>query len=86
MFGTDCKKFYNFFRHTNTNVKKAPRKGDIENFWRTIFGEKVWYNEEAYWIKNERQQNPRMEWRPIFETEVTMVLQTTLNWKALGRD
>jgi hypothetical protein len=74
MFRTDCKKFYNLFRHTNTNVKKAPRKEDIENFWRTIFREKVWHNEEAYWIKNQRQQNPCMEWRPIFETEVTMAL------------
>jgi hypothetical protein len=79
MFRTDCKKFYNFLRHTNTTVKKAPRKEDIENFWRTIFGEKVWHNEEAYWIKNQRQQHPCMEWRPISETEVTMVLRTTLN-------
>jgi hypothetical protein len=67
-------------------VKKAPRKEDIENFWRTIFGEKVRHNEEAYWIKNQRQQNPCMEWRPIFETGVTMALRTTLNWKAPGRD
>jgi hypothetical protein len=86
MFRTDCKKFYNFFRHTNTNVKKAPRKEDIESFWRTIFGEKVWHNEEAYWIKNQHQQNSCMEWRPISETEVTMALQTTPNWKAPGRD
>jgi hypothetical protein len=82
MFRTDCKKFYNLLRHTNTNVKKVPRKEDIQNFWRTIFGEKVWHNEEAYWIKSQRQQNPCMEWRPISETEVTMALRTTLNWKA----
>jgi hypothetical protein len=67
-------------------VKKAPRKQDIENFWRTIFGEKVRHNEEAYWIKNQRQQNPCMEWRPISETEVKMALRTTLHWKAPGRD
>jgi hypothetical protein len=86
MFRTDGKEFYNLFRHTNTNMKKAPRKEDIENFWRKIFGEKVWHNEKAYWIKNQRQQNPCMEWRPISETEVTMALRTTLNWKAPGRD
>jgi hypothetical protein len=86
MFRTDCKKFYNFFRHTNTIVKKVPRKEDIENFWRTVSGEKVWHNEEAYWIKNQRQQNPCVEWRPVFETEVTMALRTILNWKAPGRD
>jgi hypothetical protein len=74
MFRTDCKKFYNLLRHTNTNVKKAPRKEDIENFRRTIFREKVWHNEEAYWIKNQHQQNLCMEWRPISETEVTMAL------------
>jgi hypothetical protein len=67
-------------------VKKAPRKRVIENFWRTIYGEKVWHNEEAYWIKNQRQQNPCVEWRPISETGVTMALRTTLNWKASGRD
>jgi hypothetical protein len=27
-----------------------------------------------------------MEWGPISETEVTMALQTTLNWKAPARD
>jgi hypothetical protein len=86
MYRTDCKKFYNILRHTNTNVKKALRKEDIENFCRKIFGEKVWHNEEAYWIKNQRQQNPCMEWRPISETEVTMALRTTLNWKVLGGD
>jgi hypothetical protein len=47
IFRTDCKKFYNLLRHTNTNVKKAPRKEDIENFWRTIYGEKV-RHDEAY--------------------------------------
>jgi hypothetical protein len=41
MFRTDCKKYYNLLRHTNTNVKKAPSKEDIENFWRAIYGEKV---------------------------------------------
>jgi hypothetical protein len=40
MFRTDCKKFYNLLRHTNTNVKKAPSKKDIENFWREIYGKK----------------------------------------------
>jgi hypothetical protein len=38
MFRTDCKKFYNLPRHTNTNVKKAPSKEDIENFWRATYG------------------------------------------------
>jgi hypothetical protein len=27
-----------------------------------------------------------MEWSPVSETEVTMALRTTLNWKAPGRD
>jgi hypothetical protein len=86
MFRTDHKKFYNLPRHTNTNVKKAPSKEDTENFWRAIYGEKVWHDEEANWIKNQRQQNPCMEWIPISETEVTIALRTTLNWKAPGRD
>jgi hypothetical protein len=86
MFTTDCKKFYNLLRHTNTNVKKAPSKEDIENFWRTIYGEKVRQNEEVYRIKKQCQQNPCMEWKPISETQVTMALRTTLNWKAPGRD
>jgi hypothetical protein len=55
-------------------VKKAPSKEDIEDFWR------------ANWIKSQRQQNPCMESSPISETEVTVVLRTTLNWKAPGRD
>jgi hypothetical protein len=55
MFRTDCKKFYNLFRHTNTNVKKAPSKEDIENFWRAIYWEKVRHIEEASWIKNQCQ-------------------------------
>jgi hypothetical protein len=86
MFRTDCKKFYNLLRHANINVKKAPSKEDTENFWRAVYGEKVRHNEEANWIKNQRRQNPCMEWRPISETEVKMLLSTTQNWKAPGRD
>jgi hypothetical protein len=86
MFKTDCKKFYSLLRLTNTNVKKAPSKADIENFWRAICGEKVQHDEEANWIKNQRQQNPCMEWSPISETEVTIALRTTLNWKTPVRD
>jgi hypothetical protein len=63
----------------NTNVKKAPSREDTENFWRAIYGGKVWHNEEANCIKNQRQQNPCMEWSPIPETEVTMALSTMLN-------
>jgi hypothetical protein len=44
------------------------------------------HNEEANWIKNQRQQNSYMEWRPISETEVTLALRKTLNWKVPGRD
>jgi hypothetical protein len=84
MFRTDCKKFYNLLRHTNINVEKAPSKEDTENFWRTIYGEKVRHNEEANWLKKQRQQNPCKEWSQISETEVTMALRT-LNWKAPER-
>jgi hypothetical protein len=31
MFRTDCKKFYSLLRQTNTNVKNAPTKEEIEN-------------------------------------------------------
>jgi hypothetical protein len=85
MFRTDCKKFYNLLRHTNINVKKAPSKQNIENFWRAIYGEKVSYNEEANWIKIQRPENLCMEWSPLSETEVTMAPRTTLNWEAPGR-
>jgi hypothetical protein len=86
MFRTDCKKFYNLLRHTNTNEKKAPSKEDMENFWRAIYGEKVRHNEEVNCIKTQRAQNPHMEWSPISGTEVTMALRTTLNLKTPGRD
>jgi hypothetical protein len=86
MFRTDCKKFYNLFRHTNTNMTKEPSKEDIVNFWREIHSKKVRHNEEAVWIKNKHQQNPHMEWSPVSQTEVTMPLRTTLNWKAPGID
>jgi hypothetical protein len=46
----------------------------------------VSHNEEACWIKDQCQQNPSMEWRPICEKEVIEALRTTLNWKAPGRD
>ena len=86
MFRTDCKKFYNLLRQKNTNVKYATTKEEIENFWKEIFGKKFQHNEEAYWIKNQCQQNPSIEWSPISETEVTEVLRMMLNWTATGRD
>ena len=39
-FRTDCKKFYNCLRHTNSIVKNAPDKEEVENFWREIYGKK----------------------------------------------
>ena len=86
MFRTDCKKFYRLLRQKNTNVKNAPTKEETENLWKEIFGKEVPHNEEDYWIKNQCQQNPSMEWSPISETEVAEVLRTKLNWKAPGRD
>jgi hypothetical protein len=44
---TDCKKFYNCLRQKNTNVKNAPTKEEIENFWKEIFGKKAQQHEEA---------------------------------------
>jgi hypothetical protein len=35
----------------NTNVKNAPIKEEMENFWNEQYGEKNLCNEEVYWIK-----------------------------------
>jgi hypothetical protein len=86
MFRTDCKKFYNRLQQPNPNVKNAPGKEEVENFWREIYGKKVSHNEEACSIKDQCQRNLRMEWGPICEKDVTEALKTTLNWKAPGRD
>ena len=37
LFRTDCKKFYNRLRQPNPNVKNAPGKEKVENFWSEIF-------------------------------------------------
>jgi hypothetical protein len=66
--------------------EKAPNKEEVENFWREIWRKKVQHNEEAYWIKNQYQQHPTMEWSPLCEKNVAETLRTTLNWKAPGRD
>jgi hypothetical protein len=86
LFRTDCKKFYNHLQQPNPNVKNAPGKEEVENFWREIYGKKVSHNEEAWWIKEQCQQNPSMEWSPICEKDVAEALRTMLNWKAPGRD
>jgi predicted metal-binding protein len=41
LFRTDCKKFYNRLRQPKPNVKNAPGKEAVENFWREIYGKKV---------------------------------------------
>jgi hypothetical protein len=86
MCRTDCKKFINFLRQKNTKEKTAPTKKEIKNFWKEIFGKNIKHNEEAYWIKNQCQQNASTEWSPISEMEVTQVLRMMQNWKAPGRD
>jgi hypothetical protein len=86
LFRTDCKKFYDYLRQTYSNVKNAPNKEEVENFWREIWGKKVQHNEEAYWIKNQYQQHSSMEWSPICEKDVAEALRATLNLKAPGRD
>jgi hypothetical protein len=40
LFRTDCKKFYNCLRQTYPNVKNAPDKEEVENFWGEIYGKK----------------------------------------------
>jgi len=52
-------------------MRKSITKEEIENFWKEIFGKNVQHNKEAYWIKNQCQQNPSMDRRPISEMEVT---------------
>jgi hypothetical protein len=86
LFRTYCKKFYSRLRQPNPNVKNAPGNEEVENFCGEIHGKKVSHNEEAYWIKDQCQQNPSMEWSPMCEKDVAEALRTTLNWKAPGRD
>jgi hypothetical protein len=85
LFRTDCKKFYNHLRQPNPKMKNTPGKEEVENFWREIYGKKVSHNEEVCWIKDQRQQNPSMEWSPICEKDIAEALRTTLIWKAPGR-
>jgi hypothetical protein len=42
---------------------------------------KAEHNEEVYWIKNQYQQHPSMEWSPIYEKDVTEALK---NAKLVG--
>jgi hypothetical protein len=86
MFRTECKKFYNQLRQTYSSVKNAPKKEEVDNFWREIYVNKVKNSRESCWIKNQYQQNSSMQWSPVCEKDVAEVLRTTLNWKALGRD
>ena len=71
MCRTDCKKFYNLLRQKNTNVKSAPTKQEIENFWKEIFGKNVQHNEETYWIKTSANRIPvlneahYLKWRSL---------------------
>jgi hypothetical protein len=58
----------------------------VENFWRKMYEKKAQHNEEAYWIKDQYQQHPSMEWSPIYKKDVAVTLRTALNWKAPGRD
>ena len=67
LFRTDCKKFYNSFRQPRPNVKNAPSKEKVENFWREIYGKKVLRNEQGCWIKDQYQQNPSIQWSPVCE-------------------
>jgi len=34
-------------------VKNAPDKGEVENFWREIYGNEIKHNGEAHWIENQ---------------------------------
>jgi erythromycin esterase-like protein len=79
---TDCKKCYNHLRQTYPNVKNAPDKEQVENFWMEIYEENVQHTEAACWIINQYQQNPGME----CEKDVAEALRATVNWKAPGRD
>jgi Sec-independent protein translocase protein TatA len=58
LFRIDCKKFYNCLWQTYPNVKNAPDKKEVENFWGEIYGKKDQHNEEVCWIKDQYQQNP----------------------------
>jgi len=41
MFRTYCKEFYKLLREEYTNVKNAPPKEEIENFWKEVFGKRL---------------------------------------------
>jgi len=56
LFRTDCKKFYNRLWQPKPNMKNAPGKEEVENFWREIYGIKVSCNEEVCWIKVQCQK------------------------------
>jgi hypothetical protein len=84
LFRKDCKKFYDCLWHTYPNVMNAPDEEEVENFWGEIYVKKVQHNEQACWIKDRYQQNPRMEWSPVCEKDITEALRKMLKWKAPG--
>jgi len=43
-------------------VNNVPGKGEVEKFWREVYGKRVQHNVEKGWIKkNQYQQSPSVE-------------------------
>jgi len=69
----------------NTNVKNAPIKEEMENFWNEDYGEKIQCNEEGYWIKT-LPTILKYGMEPSIWKKATTALRKKLNWRAPSRN
>lgn len=89
LFNEDPGKFYRQINNQKSEISEPPSQEHIENFWKGILEKDVSHNENATWIKEEKQryQHVKMEaWQDLTIEDVNKVIKRTHNWKSPGPD
>ena len=89
MFTTDTKKLYREIDNQRIQVKKPPNLRELENFWTEIWRGDDKFNENAAWLKREKERLnsvDRQQWEEILVEEVKATLKKAHKWKSPGRD
>lgn len=89
MFNEDTKKFYRQLNNENNVIKHPPTQQQIEEFWRGILENEVIHNENALWIRAEREKYQHVKsdsWQDFTTEEIATVIKKLNNWKAPGPD
>ena len=89
LFTENPKKIYRIISNNTIEVTKMPDKNQLDEYWRSLYGDSAEHNRTVEWInetRNEMSEVPEMQEIQITEEIIKNKLSRAPNFKSPGPD